>query len=188
MAAMTTGNVRGSDPSFVSAVPEKSGVDINPCYQCMTCTLGCPAAYKMDLKPHQVIRMVQNGAREEVLGCMAIWQCVSCETCYTRCPNGINIPVMMDTLKAMAVKEKAANRKAMGPVFNRIFLDGIRQNGVLFELGMMMRLKMATRDLFSDTIMGLVMMLKGKLSLRPHHFSGHDNMKNIFRKSEANAD
>jgi len=31
------------------------------CYQCMSCTLGCPMAQEMDLLPHEVMGAVQLG-------------------------------------------------------------------------------------------------------------------------------
>jgi heterodisulfide reductase subunit C len=162
---------------------EKSGSPINACYQCRTCTLGCPMAFKMDIMPHQVLRLLQLGRRDDVLGSVTIWKCVSCEACYTRCPNGVNIPLLMDTLRQASLAERKASRGVTNPVFNRIFLDGIRRNGVLFELGLMIRLKLATMDFFSDTIMGARMMLRGKLSFRPHKIKESGSMEYIFGKS-----
>jgi heterodisulfide reductase subunit C len=162
---------------------EKAGAPINACYQCKTCTLGCPMAFKMDIMPHQVLRLLQLGRRDDVLRSVTIWKCVSCEACYTRCPNGINIPLLMDAMRQAALAEKKASRRVTNPVFNRIFLDGIRKNGVLFELGLMIRLKLATMDFFSDTIMGARMMLRGKLSFRPHKIKESGAMEYIFKKA-----
>ncbi len=35
-------------------------------------------------------------------------ECVSCEACYTRCPNGVNIPLLMDTMRRSALAGKKA--------------------------------------------------------------------------------
>ena len=53
----------------------------------------------MDLLPDRVIRMALLGQEDHVLGSNTIWVCSSCETCTTRCPNGIDIAGVMDWLK-----------------------------------------------------------------------------------------
>ena len=55
------------DPAFGREVKQVSGVNIDRCYQCLTCSLGCPLAFAMDYLPHQVIRMTQLGFKERVL-------------------------------------------------------------------------------------------------------------------------
>ena len=47
-----------------------------------------------------------DGDEKEVLGSSAIWFCVYCQTCGTRCPNEIHIGVLMDALREMAMEEK----------------------------------------------------------------------------------
>jgi len=58
---------------FGAQVKEASGTEINRCYQCLTCSLGCPSAFAMDYLPHQIVRMVQMGLREQVLTSSTIW-------------------------------------------------------------------------------------------------------------------
>ena len=173
--------------AFSYLLQDKDKININSCYQCLTCTLSCPVTFRMDLLPHQVVKMVQLGKKSEVLQCSTIWQCVSCETCVSRCPNGINIPRLMDELRYLSIKEKTVNKREKAPVFNRIFLEGIRQNGIQYELGMMLKLKLLTSDYFSDLMMGMIMLLKGKLNIFPHRIKGNMQLKDIFRKSEAGA-
>ena len=104
-------DVKGRDLTFAQQVKEKSGADINRCYQCMTCSSGCPAAFDMDHLPHQLIRKIQTGARDEVIASNAIWHCASCEACFTRCPNEINIPAIMDVLRQMALQKRKTGRR-----------------------------------------------------------------------------
>lgn len=155
-----------SDSIFVKTILDQSGTDINRCYQCKTCSLSCPFVSIMDYLPHQLIRKIQLGAVQEVLESKAIWYCASCETCYTRCPNQIDIPRLMDTLRIMALQSgfKAGDEKI--PVFHRLFLSGIKRWGRQYELGMLLAYKLKAKDL-NDLGLGLKLLLKGKLSLLP---------------------
>ena len=36
------------------------------CYQCKKCTLGCPSAYAMNMKPHELMRAIQLDLEEEI--------------------------------------------------------------------------------------------------------------------------
>jgi hypothetical protein len=94
----------------------------------------------------------------------------------------------MDTLRHLALKEKTVDKSERTPLFNRIFLNGVRTMGIQYELGMMLILKAATRDFFSDLDMGIKMILKGKLNLFPHRIRGHVQVKELFKKSEADTD
>ncbi len=75
------------DSSFLEEVKKRSGENLSLCYQCLKCTAGCPTAPYMDIRPNNIIRMIQMGMKKEVLGSSAIWFCVYCQTCGTRCPT-----------------------------------------------------------------------------------------------------
>ena len=48
------------DPAFASEMEAAcGGVSFHRCYQCRTCTLGCPVADYMDYPPHALVRLVQ---------------------------------------------------------------------------------------------------------------------------------
>lgn len=160
---------------------------INRCYQCMTCTLGCPVAERMDIVPHRIIRKAQLHDDDAIMKSGAIWVCLGCETCFSRCPNEIDIPSVIDSFKQKALLNKKTGRNIV-PRFHKIFLDGVKSKGRLFELGLMLRLKIAMKDFFSDIFMGIRMILKGKLSLKPHYIAERGAMKKIFEKSKAETD
>jgi len=90
--------------SFLSEVLAESGENLQACYQCQKCSAGCPVAEAMDLLPNQVLRHIQYGHREKVLGSKTIWICASCYTCSVRCPNDIDIAKIMDTLRHLALR------------------------------------------------------------------------------------
>ncbi len=90
---------------FVEFVQRVSGEDISLCYQCGNCTAGCPAAFAMDLAPHHVVRLLQLGQEEIVLGANSMWVCVSCLQCYSRCPKYVDISRIMEALRQLSLRK-----------------------------------------------------------------------------------
>lgn len=102
MRAQLSGErIRGE---LVRKIEELSGQNLLACNQCGKCSAGCPAAAVMDLLPNQVIRYAQFGL-EEVLKSNSIWICASCQTCYARCPHGVDLPRVMEALRVIALEE-----------------------------------------------------------------------------------
>lgn len=104
-------------------------LSVNACYQCKKCSSGCPLTFAMDLLPDKVIRLALLGQEEQVLASNTIWVCSSCETCTTRCPNGIDIAGVMDHLKEEAVKRGLAVPQEAVRDFHQSFLQAIRLGG-----------------------------------------------------------
>ncbi len=92
--------------SLVRRVEELSGQDLLACYQCGECSAGCPAAFAMDLLPSQVIRLLQLGQVEDVLKSATIWFCAACQTCYARCPKGVDLSRIMEALRELAMEQE----------------------------------------------------------------------------------
>ncbi len=171
------------DKSFSEQVKGESGTEIGRCYHCLTCSLGCPSAFAMDYLPHQIVRMVQMGLRQQVLTSATIWVCADCQTCATRCPNEVNLVKMMDVLREISLREGLAKEHRVAD-FHRIFLGNIRQWGRQHELSLIIKLKLKTRDLFSDLPAGMRMILKGKLKPFPGRFSEIKKVRDIFKRVE----
>ncbi len=93
--------VRGE---LVRKIEELSGQNLLACNQCGKCSAGCPAATVMDLLPNQVIRYAQFGL-EQVLEAKSIWICASCQTCYARCPHGVDLSRIMEVLRVIALEQ-----------------------------------------------------------------------------------
>ncbi len=94
-------DVVGGD--FAARVRDVSGQNLLACNQCGKCSAGCPIAFAMDLLPNQAIRLAQLG-QEEVLRSSAIWLCASCMTCASRCPKGVDLSKVMDSLRLIALR------------------------------------------------------------------------------------
>ena len=89
---------------FVANVERIAGQKLMACYQCGKCSAGCPMAPHMDVLPNQMIRMAQLGMKEKLLASRAIWICVSCMTCNSRCPKNINIAEIIEALRETVLR------------------------------------------------------------------------------------
>jgi heterodisulfide reductase subunit C len=167
---------------FLEEAKKRSGEDLSLCYQCLKCTAGCPTAPHMDIRPNNIVRMIQMGMKDQVLRSHAIWLCVSCETCGTRCPNKIDIGALMDTLREMAVEENVPAAEKNIHLLHEAFIESIRRGGRVHEATMLMEYKLRSRDFFTDLLPGMMMFLKGKIPLFPSLIKGRGEIKRIFER------
>jgi len=152
--------------TLAQTIQREIGQNVFLCYQCIKCTNGCPLSDHFDLTPNQVMRSVQLGD-ERVLESKTIWLCASCQTCSTRCPQGLDIAGVMDALRM------EAKRRGLPPAipevdqFSTLFLRDIGLLGRLYEVGLMAGMNLATGNLLKDVDMGLEMIRRRKLRLIP---------------------
>jgi heterodisulfide reductase subunit C len=175
--------------SFAKKVIVKSRAHLERCYQCVACSSGCPGAYQMDYPPHQLLRMVQLGLKDRVLNSNTFWICLSCETCAARCPNGIEIVLVMDTLREMALREKRKSTTNL-PLFHRTFLSMVQFGGKTWELGLIGIYMVKSGDIFKlkklskDMLLGVKMFRRGKLAILPPRIKGKSAIRRIFELSK----
>ena len=169
---------------FSSEIEKRRKIKVRECYQCGKCTAGCPIAFEMDVKPSQVIRLAQLGAKKEALTCRTIWLCASCETCTTRCPMNIEIAELMNVLREFALEEGVANKDERNIVeFGKAFLNSVRKHGRISELWMINEYKMKRPNTaFQDLNIAPKMLKKRKISFLPHNIKGRKAIKKIFDK------
>ncbi len=165
---------------FLSEVVQASGEKLQSCYQCQKCSAGCPVAYAMDLLPNQILRHIQYGHRERVLGSKTVWICASCYTCSVRCPNNIDMAKIMDTLRHMAMRSEVKPAEKDIPIFHSVFLNVIKSKGRIHELSLIFQFKSKTRDFLKDAGLGWKMFRRGKIKLLPSTFSGGKEIRSIF--------
>ena len=174
------GQTDKGDEAFAREMREITRSRLDCCYQCFTCTAGCPVVFAMDYPPHQIIRMVQMGLKKWVLESKTIWVCATCETCATRCPNEVEIVRVMDALREMALKEKVKIPEPSVPAMHKIFLSLIKEMGRVHEISLLVLLKLKTREFMKDMVLGMKMFKKGKLKIIPHRIKGIKEVKRIY--------
>lgn len=84
----------------------ESGKDLYECFSCGTCTAGCPERELDSLySPRKVIKNVLLGMKEPVYSNKFVEICSSHHRCFTQCPQGLEIPKLMNAIKNIAMKE-----------------------------------------------------------------------------------
>ena len=167
-----------------------TGQAVSRCYQCGKCSAGCPLISEMDFSPHQILRLLQFGLADWdrlALSSRAIWLCLTCETCHSRCPQEVDLPRIMDFLRGESRRHKLVNPAAKKILaFHRTFLDSVKYTGRLFEIGLIGGYKIRSRNLFQDILIAPRMFLKGKLKILPHRVKNKALISRIFAKSSGN--
>jgi heterodisulfide reductase subunit C len=160
------------------------------CYQCGKCTAGCPMAAAMDVMPNQLVRTLQFGQALEAMKSNAIWACVSCQTCSTRCPKSVDCAGIMDGLRELSLERGAASpaqRRVLA--FQQAFLDNIRRNGRVGDIELIAEFKLralrhepSLRFLFKDSLLAPALQHRRKLHLRGEKVKDRDVVRRIFER------
>jgi len=155
----------------------------NKCYQCKRCSIGCPVAQFGDLHPAQIMRAVQLGDVDAAAASRFIWLCTGCETCTTRCPQGIDIAAVMDELRKIAHEKNLVNKDAPFENVLKLNLASMKRWGRMYEIEML-GLDKLTRpsSLMADMGMGMKMIAKGKIGFLPHR-GDVKQMKRMFAEA-----
>lgn len=161
----------GRDQDFMDQVARESGQDLKSCYQCGNCTAGCAYTHDYDIPVHQVMRLVQLGMRGEALSCRSIWLCATCQACTTRCPNNIQVAVVMDVLRHMARRAGHAPERLV-KTFADSFLASVARHGRVFEAGLAACFAIKSGKPLQDAGLGPAMLSRGKLAFLPHEPGG----------------
>ena len=169
--------------SLANDVKSSSGISPMACLQCTKCSSGCPVAGRVDVRPHELVRLVQTNQREAALSNRLIWECTSCQTCITRCPQKVDIAAMNDALRAISLRENKTAANPGIPIFTEIFLDSIRKRGRVHELSLMTSFKLRTKRFFEDFDKAPMVLKKGKLPLFGGRVSGRSEREKLFRRA-----
>jgi heterodisulfide reductase subunit C len=184
--------------SLVDEVMQRSGQNLQACYQCRRCAAGCPVGEETGVTPDRLIRMILVGDKEAALNNLLVWKCVACYTCGTRCPNNIQTARITETLKLMS---KEAHLKPLVPRiadFHNAFMTSTGHLGRVNEIELMAIYE--TKTMFKELAKGNLkamfeeMTNQGKLGAemtkkKRMHF-GMDRVKNraeikaLYKKSK----
>jgi heterodisulfide reductase subunit C len=91
-----------------------NGEELMACFACSTCTAACPIANQWDYKPHQLIRMILLGMRDDILSSKEIWECLTCFQCQERCPQKVRVTDIFFDCKNLAAEEGLIPENILG--------------------------------------------------------------------------
>jgi heterodisulfide reductase subunit C len=181
------------DFDFLEEVEAAGAFHATECFQFRKCTNGCPASFAMDLFPDQVIRLALLGQKEEVLRSRTIWVCAACETCSTRCPNGVKIAEIMDHFKELAIREGIPSPQPQILALHQTFLENVGLTGRVFEGALLpvyllrsgqMGKKLVKGTWRDEMQLGWKLFQKGRLGLFPKFIEGNAEVRSILRSSK----
>jgi heterodisulfide reductase subunit C len=168
--------------SLAKDLQRLTGENVMLCYQCRKCTLGCPTAYTMKMRPHEMMRAIQLGLTQEIYWSGTIWMCLSCEACNTRCPQGINILRVIDGLRVLSKEVEHYNPQPAIPAMHQIFLSLVERFGRAYELGLALLINLRMLTPFKDIDIASPLFLKGKLRPLPRKSLGTRELRKVMNR------
>ena len=168
----------------VEATP--GGEVLSQCLQCGSCGGSCPSGADMDHSPRGLFALINAGFEDEVLSSNTPWYCVSCYACTSRCPQQIPITDLMYTLKEMAIRAGHYEHPA-APRFSETFIGFVEQRGRSFEAGLATRYHLFhhPEQVVKLGVMGLGMLRRNRLPLRPKSIRNIDQLQAILTEAKA---
>lgn len=173
-------------PDLARRIQEELGENVYLCYQCVKCSSGCPVGRFLDWQPNQIMRAVQLGQEDIALSAATPWLCAACQTCTTRCPQGIDINGIMEFLTREARERGYPSPEPQINAFNEAFMREVRLWGRSYEPGVMAEVKLRTRgNLFEDLDLYVQMLKKRKVAVLPQVARPPKNVKPVPGAAEA---
>lgn len=97
------------------------------CFQCIKCTSGCTALKLLELKPHEIVKLVNLGFIDELASSDIIWTCVTCLKCFQRCPQKASPYHVIMALRNLAVEREAKVPEGYLKAVSRILEVGLAE-------------------------------------------------------------
>jgi heterodisulfide reductase subunit C len=104
-----------------------SGRELANCFQCIKCSSGCTALKLLELKPHEIIKLVNLGFVDELASSDIIWTCVTCLKCVQRCPQKASPYHVIMALRNLAVEREAKVPEGYLKAVSRILEIGLAE-------------------------------------------------------------
>ena len=172
------------------------------CMQCGMCSASCPNVSQMDYSPRKIIALIRAGRRYDVLTSNTMWICASCYLCTVRCPKDVKITELMHSLERLAGRHNLRNEGVSTPAMYKAFVNSIKNNGRVFELGMMIRFYLSTLltksylwavlrrkanpfDIIGMLPLALKLLSHRRMSIKPKKIKGVEQLKAILEKAQA---
>lgn len=98
------------------------------CFQCIKCTSGCTALKLLELKPHEIEKLVNLGFIDELASSDIIWTCATCLKCVQRCPQKASPYHLVMALRNLAVEREAKVPEAFMKAVSQILETGLAED------------------------------------------------------------
>ena len=136
----------------------------------------------MDHTPRQIIAMINQNMKEQVLESNTFWYCASCYYCTVRCPQEINITELMYALKRYSIWKGHYQEGLIGPIFSEAFVKMIVSGGRSFEpvLAPSYIFSFSLREFIQEISGATELMLKGRLPILPARIERLDSFKRMI--------
>jgi ferredoxin/nitrate reductase gamma subunit len=95
------------DPSLLYELKQFGAVGVEKCINCGNCTAICSLTSAEDRFPRHMIRIVQLGMKDEILGSKEIWLCYNCGDCSETCPQQAEPANLMAAARCYAITDYA---------------------------------------------------------------------------------
>jgi heterodisulfide reductase subunit C len=103
------------------------GRELADCFQCIKCSSGCTALKLLELKPHEIMKLVNLGFVDELASSDIIWTCVTCLKCVQRCPQKASPYHVIMALRNLAVEREAKVPEGYLKAISRILEIGLAE-------------------------------------------------------------
>ncbi len=116
-----------NEESLARVLSKLKGRDAVNCFQCMKCTSGCTALKLLELKPHEIVKLVNLGFVDELAASDIVWTCVTCLKCAQRCPQKASPYHAIFALRNLAVEREAKVPEAYMRTVSQILEAGLTE-------------------------------------------------------------
>ena len=140
-------------------------------------------AFEMDIQPSQLVRLTQLNQIDILLRAKAIWLCVSCKTCKTRCPASVDLSRIQDGLRQLCVQSDVQPADHRAAAAANAMLATIADAGRMNEVAFMGRFKWYTKTLLERFLLGITMFLRGKLKLFANKSKSRKQVAKLVKQS-----
>jgi len=104
------------------------GKELVNCFQCVKCTSGCTALKLLELKPHEIVKLVNLGFVDELASSDIIWTCATCLKCLQRCPQKASPYHVIMALRNLAVEREAKVPEGYLKAVSQIIETGLAES------------------------------------------------------------
>ncbi|MDP2917527.1 MAG: 4Fe-4S dicluster domain-containing protein [Dehalococcoidia bacterium] len=188
LAERPTATAEAEDDSFAEEVYSLPGGEgVRWCIQCGICSASCPNVARMEYSPRRTIAMIRAGRRNDVLNSNSPWICASCYLCTVRCPRGVKPTELMHALERLSTRYGTHSRRVSTPAMYRAFVNSIKNNGRVHEVGLMMEYYRKTNPISALRMssVGLGLLRHGRLSLKASKIKGVGQINAMLKKAES---